>query len=164
MKKKMTPLGLVLLIVLLCACGGPSTVTVRADISEYGDVPITIARLQEADFTVTPNELKELPCVERTATGATAKAGTVHAVGPLLDAFLEQYGVSMSDFKKIRFLCKDGYRAVLKDEYLTEYEVVLQLAQSDGPLSEEQQPLRVLIPEAESSYWAYGVTPIEFVR
>ncbi len=155
--------ALILVLSLLSACGS-GTAGVKADISAYGDEPITIVGLREADFTVTPNELKELPCVERTAVGATAKAGTVHAVGPLLDTFLEQYGARMADFDRIRFICRDGYRSVLKGEYLTEYEVVLQLAQSDGSLIEEQQPLRVLIPEAESSYWAYGVTTIEFVR
>lgn len=163
MRKKLCLPALILAIVLLSSCGG-GTPTVKADISAYGDEPITIVGLREEDFTVTPNELKELPCVERTAVGATAKAGTVHAIGPLLSTFLEQYGASMADFDRIRFLCKDGYRSVLKDEYLTEYEVVLQLALSDGPLTGEQQPLRALIPEAESSYWAYGVTTIEFVR
>ncbi|WP_312614917.1 hypothetical protein [Oscillibacter sp.] len=96
--KRAAVLGLALWVLLLCGCG--ETVTVRADLSDYGESPITIRGLKDEDFTVTPNELAELDCVKRTATGATAK----------------------------------------------------------------QRPLRILIPEAESSYWAYAVTAIEFVK
>lgn len=136
----------------------------QADISAYADTPITISGLTDEEFTITPRELAELDCVSRTATGATAKAGTVSAYGPLLDTFLEQYGCQASDFYKIRFLCADEYKTVLKDEYLTDYEVVLSIAAGDEPLSETCQPLRLLIPEAESSMWAYSVIRIEFER
>jgi DMSO/TMAO reductase YedYZ molybdopterin-dependent catalytic subunit len=156
--KKLLP-ALLLSALLLCACG-----TAQADISAYGDREITVSGLTEEEFTVTPNELAQLDCVSRTATGATAKAGTVSAYGPLLDTFLAQYGCAMSDFKKIRFLCADEYRTVLKGEYLTDYEVVLAISNGSEPLSEECQPLRLLIPEAESSMWAYSVIRIEFER
>ena len=147
-----------LLLLCLTACGG------KADLSAYGDTPITVSGLLEEDFTVTANELAALECVSRTATGATAKAGTVRAYGPLLDTFLAQYGCKTADFYKIRFLCADDYKAVLRDEYLTDYEIVLAVAYQDGPLPEEMRPLRLLIPEAESSKWAYAVTRIEFER
>lgn len=144
-------------LTLLCACG-----TKQADISSYGDVPITIAGLTEEEFTVTANELAELECVSRTATGATAKAGTVNAYGPLLDTFLAQYGYEQSDFYKIRFLCADNYKAVLRDDYLTDYEVVMAISYGSEPLPDGLQPMRLLIPEAESNLWAYSVIRIEF--
>lgn len=150
----------VVLLVLLCACGDAAKV--RADLSAYGDTPIEISGLTQEAFSVTPGELAELECVARTATGASAKAGTVNAVGPLLNTFLAQYGKRAEDFKKIRFLCADDYKTVLKGEYLTDYEVVLALTDGEDPLPEGQQPLRLLIPEAESSLWAYGVVRIEF--
>lgn len=127
-------------------------------------MPIAISGLMAEEFTVTPNELAALDCVSRTATGATAKAGTVNATGPLLNTFLVHYDCKASDFYKIRFLCADGYKVVLKDEYLTDYEVVLAISSGTEPLVEGQQPLRVLIPEAESSKWAYSVICIEFER
>ena len=158
MKCRRRFLPLLLLLLCLTACGG------KADLSAYGDTPITVSGLLEEDFTVTPNELAALECVSRTATGATAKAGTVKAYGPLLDTFLAQYGCRASDFYKIRFLCADDYKVVLRDEYLTDYEIVLAVAYQDGPLPENMRPLRLLIPEAESSKWAYAVTRIEFER
>jgi hypothetical protein len=162
------PSGSVAVVValLLCAgcglpvgCGGG-----QADISAYGDTPIEIAGLADGEFTVTPNELAALPCVSRSATGETAKAGTVRAVGPLLDTFLAEYGKKTSDFNRIRFIASDAYRVVLRDEYLTDYEVVLSVANGKNPLPESERPLRILIPEAESSMWEYACVRIEFVE
>lgn len=157
MKRGRRFLPLFFLLLCLTACGKPS-------LADYGDEPIVVSGLLDDEFTVTPNELSALECVSRTATGATAKAGTVKAYGPLLDTFLAQYGCKTTDFFKIRFLCADEYKAVLRDEYLTDYEIVLAVAYQDGPLPEEMRPLRILIPEAESSKWAYAVTRIEFER
>lgn len=158
MKKVLCALALLVCLFALGGCGG------MADISAYGDIPITISGLTEEEFTVTPNELAELDCVSRTATGATEKAGTVQVVGPLLNTFLAQYDCQASDFERIRFLCKDGYKVVLRDEYLSDYELVLAVSGNKEALSEDVQPLRLLIPEAESGKWAYGITRIEFVR
>ena len=81
MKKRLYPAVLLcFVLLLLCACGDGG-----ADLADYGDEPIAIAGLAEEEFAVTPSELAALECVSRTATGATAKAGTVHVTGPLLD-------------------------------------------------------------------------------
>ena len=157
--RKIKALPLLLLCLLLTSCGGK-----LGDMSAYGDTPIEVVGLLEEDFTITPNELAQLECVARTATGATAKAGTVNAYGPLLNTFLAQYGCQASDFYKIRILCADGYKVVLKDEYLTDYEVVLCVSYQGAPLPESLQPMRLLIPEAESGKWAYAITRIEFER
>jgi hypothetical protein len=149
-------------LVVLTACGGRTGVS--ADISAYGDAPIEIVGLADEEFTVTPNELAALPCVSRSATGETAKAGTVKAVGPLLDTFLAEYGKKTSDFNRIRFIAVDAYRVVLRDEYLTDYEVVLSVSNGKDPLPESERPLRVLIPEAESGMWEYACVRIEFVE
>ncbi len=158
MKAKLTALAAALLV-LLSACGKKT-----ADISAYAETPIAVAGLTEEEFSVTPAELAALDCVSRIATGATAKAGTVNAYGPLLNTFLAQYGCTAADFHKIRFLCADGYKVVLRGEYLTDYEIVLAVSAGSEPLAEAQRPLRVLIPEAESSKWAYSVVRIEFER
>ena len=157
MKKLLFTFCALLLMLSLSACGEK-----EADISEYANYPIEVSGLTDEDFTVTPQELSELECVSRTATGATEKAGTVSVRGPLLNTFLAQYGKTSSDFYKIRFLCADGYKTVLKDDLLTDYEVVLAVQNSNGPLQESLRPMRLLIPEAESSTWAYSVIRIEF--
>lgn len=156
--KTFLPALLLCLVLLLSACAK------QADISAYAQETIEISGLTDEDFTVTPEELSQLDCVERTATGRSEKAGTVAARGPLLDTFLAQYDCKAADFYKIRFLCADGYKTVLKGDYLTDYEVVLAVSCGSEPLGEAQRPLRILIPEAESSMWAYSVVRIEFER
>jgi hypothetical protein len=153
--------GLLLVCLLLCSCS--KTVKVEADISAYGDTPITISGLAGEDFTVTPNELARLECVQMSGSGKTEKAGTVTAVGPLLETFLARYGKTRSDFSKIRFYASDKYKITLKDEYLTKYQIVLSIAKGNDPLPAAQQPLRLFIPKAESSNWIYAVIRIEFI-
>ncbi len=148
------------LVILMAFTGCHNSI----DISSYGDTTIEVVGLKEESFNITPNQLLELECVSRTATGATAKAGTVSVKGPLLDTFLEQYDCKASDFNKIRFLAGDGYKVVLRDEYLTDYEVVMAVSGETEPLPEGQQPMRLLIPEAESGMWTYNIVRIEFER
>ncbi|MCD7948221.1 MAG: molybdopterin-dependent oxidoreductase [Oscillospiraceae bacterium] len=158
-KKGVTLCATVLLIALtLCACGQ------QVNMSGYETEEITVSGLLEDEFTITPQELSELECVSRSATGATEKAGTVSVTGPLLDTFLAQYGVKKEDFTKIRFLASDSYKTVLQGEYLTDYEIIMGVSNGKNPLSEGERPLRLLIPEAESNKWIYSIVRIEFER
>jgi hypothetical protein len=154
-------LALTLACLLFASCSG--SVKVKADISAYGDTPITISGLANADFRVTPNDLAKLECVQMSGSGKTEKAGTVSAVGPLLETFLAHYGKSMSDFSKIRFYASDQYKITLKDEYLTNYKIVLSIAKGKDPLPANEQPCRLFIPKAESSNWIYSIIRIEFI-
>ncbi|SHH97868.1 Oxidoreductase molybdopterin binding domain-containing protein [Sporobacter termitidis DSM 10068] len=143
---------------LLPGCGAGVT----ADISAYGDTPITVSGLTDKDFTVTPGELAKLKCVRMDGTGKTAKAGTVNAVGPLLETFLAQYGKTLDDFSYIKFTAADQYAVTLGKQHLKEKDVVLSVASGSKPLTESQRPLRLFIPDAESSYWIYAVVRIDF--
>jgi hypothetical protein len=149
-----------LLVCFLCT-GCAAKIT--ADISSYGDTPITISGLTDKEFTVTPNDLAKLRCVQLSASGKTAKAGNVSAVGPLLDTFLAKYGKKLTDFKVIRFIARDQYTISLTGEYLTNYKIVMSLCAGKNPLAKNMQPMRLFIPGAESSYWIYAVVRIEFI-
>lgn len=156
--------ALVLLLCVLAALFSGCEVRLKADISAYADTPIEISGLTDEEFTVTAQELAQLELVKVKAQGQTEKAGTVTGIGPTLQTFLAQYGRSIEEFKKIRFFCSDDYKIVLKGEYLTDYEIVMALCKGSDPLPKKQQPLRIVIPEAESGKWAYGVVRIEFVE
>jgi hypothetical protein len=153
--------GLLLAGLLLCSCSG--AVKVKADISAYGDTPVTISGLLDEDFTITPDELAGLECVQMNGSGKSEKAGTVSAVGPLLETFLARYGKSKTDFAKIRFYASDNYKITLREESLTKYKIVLSVARGNDPLPAAQQPLRLFLPKAESSNWIYAVIRIEFI-
>jgi len=157
-----TVFSLLLLCLITWIATGCGT-SVQADLSDYGDEPIRISGLAAEEFTVTPYELAELDCTAQSATGRTQKAGTVHGVGPALGTFLAQYGKDQTDFQKIIFRAKDDYTITLGPRDLQEYTIILAIADGKNPLSEHEAPLRVLIPEAESSKWVRMVVEIEFV-
>ncbi len=78
--KRITAVFLLLLSLFLVGCG--------ADISAYQDREILVVGLAEEDFSVTPRQLSEMKCTSETATGQSAKAGTVTANGSKpLDAY-----------------------------------------------------------------------------
>ncbi|MGI6497418.1 MAG: molybdopterin-dependent oxidoreductase [Oscillospiraceae bacterium] len=147
-------------VLILSACG---PVRVTADLSAYGDTPITIAGLGETEFQVTANALSGLACVSQGVSGKTAKAGSIQAVGPTLETFLAQYGKKISDFTRIRVEAKDGYKQGFLQEKLQEYTFILAVANGNQPLGEEEAPLRLIIPGAPSNEWVRMVTRIEFI-
>ena len=138
--------------------------SVDAHIAAYADTEILITGLTDEPFTVTPRELSQLELVTATAVGQTQKAGTIAGVGPDLETFLAQYGHTASDFKKIRILCADDYKVVLRREYLTDYQIILAICRTHSALPAAQQPMRLIIPDGESGKWAYAVTEIDFVE
>lgn len=162
-KRSMDPVRLLVFLfsvfvtVSLTACGG------EPDISAYENMPIMIMGLEEEDFEITPAELAEMECVSGSGKGDSDKAGAVEGYGPALDTFLAQYGKERSDFEKIRFIGKDGYKKSVSGEMLKDKEIVLSLSNGEKPLKESETPMRLLIPGAESSYWVYGVIQIELI-
>lgn len=135
-----------------------------ADISAYAKEPIVIVGLEEEEFTVTPEELKDLTCVSKKAITGQSKGNSDEAMGPLLNTFLKKYGKKQENFEKIIFSGKDQYKVTLKQEMLQKYDVILSLARGKEPLGEEQAPLRIYLPGADSAYWARMVGRIEFVK
>ena len=139
------------------------------DYGAYATQEITIVGLTDDAFTVTPEDLADLECVRMTASGTgqgvggASKAGIVAAYGPLLETFLDQYGYTQTDFRRIKCYCSDGYTVVLRGETL-EYDIVLSIASGKDALYEVQRPLRLVIPDEQSGKWAYGVTRIEFTK
>ena len=162
---------IVAVLVVALAGGGLYAASEMAgpDISDYESVGISISGIEEEDFIVTPAELSELDCVERSVTGTGAgaqgesKAGTVDAYGPTLDTFLAQYGLETTDFTRINFFCKDGYTVTLARDAL-EDEAILSIASGDEALEAYRQPLRLVVPDESSGQWCYGVLRIEFER
>ena len=165
--KKRTRIILVCILAVLVIAGGVYAWYWYngADISDYGDAEILITGLPGGDFTITPYGLLELDCTSVSANGGTRKSSGVNGTGPELETFLAQYGKTTSDFKKIRFICKDDYITVLKNDYLTDdYQIVMAVTQIGKALPSKLQPLRIIIPEGESAKWAYGIMEIDFIE
>lgn len=153
------------LAALLCTWNvvrGPS-------IGAYADEEIRIIGLADEDFAVTPAELAELKCSQLTVEGqgkgqgGESKAGTVTAYGPTLARFVEKYGFEPTDFARIVVTCSDGYKVTLLGDMLNQT-VILSIAQGKSSLDEGHQPMRLVMPSAESGKWCYGIESMEFQR
>ena len=143
------------LLLGLVGCGS-------ADISSYEDRQILIKGLAEEDFYITVGELAQMECVSMTVQGNTKKAGKVNAYGPTLATFLAAYGKSVDDFYSIKFCAEDDYDVTLGFRTFTQYDVILSIANGSKALYEEQQPLRIVIPDVDSGKWVRMVTEIIF--
>jgi hypothetical protein len=139
------------------------------DVSAYEGQGIAIGGLADKDFIVTPAELMQLDCTGAAASGlgsgqaGESKAGTVKAYGPYLADFVVQYGYELSDFRRIKVYCKDGYSTILRPELL-EGEPILSIAAGKEALSLYQRPLRLVIPGEATGKWAFGILRMEFER
>lgn len=150
--KKRTAITFSFLIAVLCvlisACG-----TDDIDISGYADSEIVIAGISDEDEIVTVSDLKALDCVTVKTHSTSDKIGDVRATGPTLKTLLESKGINIDDVKKVVFLGTDGYTYSLKDEYISDHDIILAFGIDGEPLDEESIPCRVIIPESDSAYW-----------
>ncbi|MDR0916852.1 MAG: molybdopterin-dependent oxidoreductase [Oscillospiraceae bacterium] len=161
MKRVISVFLAVAAIIALASCAAK-----LPDISAYGDTPIEISGLLDEDFTITPNELAKFPLTHLSANGVTAQSGKVDKasdVGVTLVDFLAHYGKSPADFKYIRFYAYDKYQITLGGAKYTDDVVLFALASHGKPLDEALQPMRLIIPTAETNQWIYGIVRIEFV-
>jgi len=157
MKRLISAIIAITALLILASCGAK-----LPDISEYGDTPITIVGLLDEEFEITPNELAKLKFESSSATGASAKAGTVKGVGPTLITFLAGYGKTPADFATIRFTASDAYTIRLAGNKHTDDVVLMAISGDSKPLPASEQPMRLIMPDADSSQWIYGVVRIEF--
>jgi hypothetical protein len=152
---------IVLFAFMLAGC----SVKVTTDISSYGDTKIVVKGIETSDITVTPDHLASLKCVKASATSQSQKGGKVTGVGPTLATFLEEYGYEQSDFSSVVFKASDGYATTLDHQFLlTHQTIILSVSNQDTILSKDEKPLRVLIPDAESSNWTKMVVEMIFTK
>jgi hypothetical protein len=160
MVRKISALLLIVMLFALTACG-----VKLPDISEYGDTAITIVGLTDEEFTVTPNELSQLTLTNGKATGSNAigASASLSGIGPTLTEFFAQYDKAPENFTLVRFIASDEYRITLHEKTLVNSDkIILSIASGKNPLPGSEQPLRLLIPGADSSQWIYAVVRIEF--
>ena len=135
-------------------------------IDEYANEPITFVGLASDEITSTPKDLASMDCERVKAVGNSDKAGTITGYGPTIQTLLAQYGKSLDDVKKIRVTCKDDYYQIIRGDNLHEGKIILSIsggASGKSALYESQQPMRFVLPDADSALWSYGVQKVEIV-
>ncbi len=138
---------------------------VTTDISSYGDTKIVVKGIETSDITVTPDHLASLKCVKASGTSQSGEGAEVTGVGPTLATFLEEYGYRQEDFSSIVFIASDGYTTTLNHQFLLAHQtIILSVSNQDTRLSKDEMPIRILIPDAESSNWTKMVVEMKFTK
>lgn len=159
LKKSACAILVVILALVLLTLSG-----CKADISAYEDQEIRIIGLTDEEFTLTVGDLADMDCTSATAVGTSQKAGTVEAYGPTLQTLAEAYGRSLDEFRSVTFHASDDYDVTLAALTWDSYDVILSVANGSKPLEEYQQPIRLIIPGADSGKWVRMVEEIEFTE
>lgn len=119
--------------------GGPS-----------GDITV-----QVADITALPPVTKEV--VKKTTVGES----TVTVTGADLNGLLELHGLSQAALTGLRLQAADGYSVELPGEMLAARQVLLAYLVDGAPLTPEEAPIWVIVPEERAMYWAKNITTID---
>ena len=154
----------ILLILSMTVMAGCSA-TVKADISEYADEEIVITGIAEEDIIVTPADLAEMDCVKKTVKGLSKGTEiTVTGIGPTLETVLAEYDIEQSSVKQVIFIAYDGYsKSYDSDFFLVHPDIILSVSTADEPLYDENQPVRLLIPDTTADNWVKGVKKIQII-
>ena len=111
-------------------------------------------------MVVTIKDLKAMDCVTKTTESTSDKIGRVRATGPTLDTVLQKYGMSQAEVKRIRIYGRDDYDVKLGSDVLETEDIILAFGMGGEPLTAEDAPVRIIIPESDSAYWVRMVKKI----
>jgi hypothetical protein len=141
----------------LAGCGGAGGAAFDKD------AQIAVTGLPDGDITVSIGDIAALENVTEKAEATRSNGTTVEitAVGPTLDTFLAQYGVSQTDYASIRFTATDGYAIAIPKELLERRTIILAYQNGDKPLGEDAAPLQIVVPGERAMYWARMLEKIE---
>ncbi|MDY6827279.1 MAG: molybdopterin-dependent oxidoreductase [Bacillota bacterium] len=126
---------------------------------------IVISGLPSGEITVTVGEIMEMPAESNEAMSISSSGEETVTTykGVLLDKILERHDAGSVDYTALRLLALDGYSIEVPPEILESSPVILAY-ELDGKLLEgKDQPLRVVIPDVRSMYWAKGLSQIELI-
>ena len=149
---KRTTLLIILLIVaaLASACASDTPATEEA----VSSLTVSDADSQQ---TISLDALQALP-------QTTANFRDVDYVGVTLPTLLEDAGISLDDVTAIKAVASDGYSVNYEPALYTRDDVILAYAQADGPMSEDDGTLRMVVPGERGQMNVRMVVEIEVVR
>ena len=121
--------------------------------------------LLDGAVTMEVDELRAMKSVERSVTSLDSQ-GEINectAKGVLLNDFLEAYGKKQTDFNVIRATASDGYVVEIPKEVIDAEDIILAYELDGKPLDEDNAPVRIIIDNVRSLYWARMVCKVEFL-
>ena len=110
--------------------------------------------------------IKEYGQVELDATliNTTGTRVEMKVKGPTLRDVLLDNGVDLSEYQGIGITGRDGYYTLVDGEKLQVGDVILAWEVDGNPLSEDEKPIRTVLPLELGPYWVKMVTSIDLYR
>lgn len=134
------------------------------EVAAYAGDTILIRGLGEEDFELTVDQLMALETVTQSAAASMAngKQVKVKVTGPLLETLLQEYGKTQQDFTLVRFSAADSYSIAVPADILKNQAIILGLTNQGRALTEDERPVRVVIPGERAMYWVRRLVCIDF--
>jgi hypothetical protein len=145
----------VLLLILLLSfwvagCAQSSPVAV-----EIGNVLTITGAEKEISYTL--DSLQSLPSSQASFQGVSYQ-------GVALSTLLETAGFDLQNVKAVKATAVDGFSANYGPDLFTKTDTLVAYARADGPLAEDEAPLRMVLPDQEGKLNPRQLTQIEVIQ
>ncbi|MEG0942540.1 MAG: molybdopterin-dependent oxidoreductase [Angelakisella sp.] len=155
------------------ACGNsapapaPSqSATASSEATSSSSVAVTpgsfvITGAKDGDITVDISEVTALAPINMEVAKKTSNGDSMMTItGGDFNELLTKHGLSQKDLNTVRLEAADGYSIELPKEILSTRQIILAYIADGKPLSAEEAPIWVVIPEERAMYWAKNITTI----
>ncbi|MFA6940412.1 MAG: molybdopterin-dependent oxidoreductase [Clostridiaceae bacterium] len=170
MFKKNKYLGVILasitVIIFLVGCSNKATNTTTNNVSKSNSEKIIIAGLDGSNKTITVNDIKTFKPVEKDviAVDSAGKKTNYSVKGALFEDILKKYGKSQKGFSGVRFTASDGYSIEVTPEILKSRDIIFAYEINGKPLTDNWEPIRIIIPDERAMYWASKLSKVELLN
>ncbi|MFZ5974907.1 MAG: molybdopterin-dependent oxidoreductase [Bacillota bacterium] len=169
-------ISLLLAVLLLVGCtsqnqntqstpNNQSTLSPSAAPSAAAGDGVVFEGLPGGQVTMTVDQIKAMKSVEKSVTSLDSQGeiNKCKAKGVILNDFLKSYGKKQTDFSIIRVTATDGYVVEIPKDVIDAEDIILAYELDGKPLEKDNAPLRIIIDNVRSLYWARMVGKVEFL-
>lgn len=139
--KRYAPLFFLLICVLI-ACGSPGS---DEQPTQSYSGPILTVTDGTIEKIYTEEDLRTLPTTE-------ASFEDVAYLGVVLSVLLEDAGIDPHGIRVVKAVASDGFSANFESDLFLLPDTLVAFARVDGPLSEEERPFRMVLPDQAGSF------------
>ncbi|MEJ2708473.1 MAG: molybdopterin-dependent oxidoreductase [Anaerolineales bacterium] len=130
-----------------CAQNSPAPVAVDA---------LTISGAEQ-EISYTLDSLQNLPSTQASFQGVTYQ-------GVALSTLLQEAGFDLQNVKAVKAIASDGFSANYGPDLFNKPDTLVAYARANGPLVEDEAPLRMVLPDQEGKLNPRQLTKIEVIQ
>jgi hypothetical protein len=132
-----------------------------AGCAQNSPIPVAVDALSisgaEKEISYTLDSLQSLPSTQASFQGVTYQ-------GVTLSTLLEEAGFDLQNVKAVKAIASDGFSANYGPDLFNKPDTLVAYARADGPLAEDEAPLRMVLPDQEGKLNPRQLTKIEVIQ